>query len=266
MPMVMIRKMRAKKLNRLDSESLIVPGWPAPRNVGCLSTTRLGGVSRGVFSSLNLGCHVGDDPDAVTANREVLKSMIAGKPVWLTQVHGTRVVDAGQFIDTDLSPEADAAFIRRTGGVCAVMTADCLPVLLCDDSGSVVAAVHAGWRGLLAGVLEATVKAMKVPGTQLMAWLGPAIGQNAFEVGDEVRAAFSEISLEAEMAFRAASRGKWWADIYCLARQRLISQGVERVFGGDHCTASEAELFFSYRRDGRTGRMASMIWLNETAS
>ena len=247
----------------LSSPEFIVPDWPAPPGVGCLVTTRRGGVSLGAFSSLNLGTHVGDDPKAVAVNRDIVSRRIGARPVWLNQVHGTRVVDAAGQLINDAVPDADAAYTRQTGPVCTVMTADCLPVLLCDDAGTVVAAAHAGWRGLLAGVLETTVAAMGVPGKNLMAWLGPAIGPHAFEVGDEVRAAFVAAAAESAPAFQSVSGGKWLADIYLLARLRLKGPGIERVFGGNFCTVSEAERFFSYRRDGQTGRMASMIWLNE---
>jgi YfiH family protein len=238
----------------------IVPYWPAPERVASLATTRRGGLGGGVFASLNLGDHVGDDPSVVAANREILRRRIDARPVWLRQVHGARVIDAARA--GPLPPEADAAFTRQAGIACAVLTADCLPVLFCDFEGTVVAAAHAGWRGLLAGVLEATVAAMEVPGGELMAWLGPAIGPRAFEVGGEVRAAFVAAGAEAAAAFRPAGGGKWLADLYRLARLRLAGQGVARVCGGDWCTLSEPERFFSYRRDGRTGRMASLIWLS----
>ncbi len=249
----------------LNSPEFIVPDWPAPPRVGCLATTRQGGVSQGVYSSLNLGDHVGDDPKAVAANRSIVGRSVGAQPVWLKQVHGTRVVDAAEQWWHDLPPEGDAACTRRTGVACTVMTADCLPVLLCDDAGTVVAAAHAGWRGLLAGVLETTVAVMGVPGTSLMAWLGPAIGPQAFEVGEEVRAAFVAAAPEATQAFHGVAGGKWLADIYLLARLRLKGQGVERVFGGNFCTVTEQDRFFSYRRDGQTGRMASMIWLTTGA-
>ena len=242
------------------SAQWIVPDWPAPARVGSLSTTRLGGVSGGAFASLNLGTHVGDDPAAVAANRDAVGRRTGARPVWLNQVHGVRVVDAAE-ADGSHPPEADAAFARRPGVACAVMTADCLPVLFCDDAGTVVAAAHAGWRGLLDGVLEATVAAMGVPGETLMAWLGPAIGPAAFEVGGEVREAFVRRAPQAAAAFRPAPGGKWLADIYLLARQRLAGQGVARVYGGGLCTVSDGERFFSYRRDGQTGRMASLVWL-----
>ncbi|MDR0576454.1 MAG: peptidoglycan editing factor PgeF [Candidatus Accumulibacter sp.] len=238
----------------------IVPGWPAPGRVGSLATTRRGGSGGGAFASLNLGDHVGDEPATVAANREIVHRRIGARPVWLKQVHGARVVDAAQCAGAS-PPEADAAFTRQPGVACAVMTADCLPVLFCDSAGTVVAAAHAGWRGLLAGVLEATVAAMNAPGPELMAWLGPAIGPQAFEVGGEVREAFIDADPAAAAAFRPAHGGKWLADIYLLARQRLAGSGLTRVSGGGLCTASDAERFFSYRRDGQTGRMASLIWL-----
>ncbi len=179
---------RAMTRMTLSNESWIVPDWPAPPQVGCLLTTRLGGVSQGVYASLNLGDHVGDDQAAVARNRVLVTERVT-QPLWLEQVHGTRVVDAAQAIAAALPPQADASFVREPGIACAAMTADCLPVLFCDHSGTVVAAAHAGWRGLLAGVLEATIAAMTVPGRDLMAYLGPAIGPAAFEVGDEVRQA-----------------------------------------------------------------------------
>ncbi|MFB0935820.1 MAG: peptidoglycan editing factor PgeF [Propionivibrio sp.] len=252
-------------MSTLNSREFIIPDWPAPPGVGYLVTTRQGGVSQGKFSSLNLGDHVGDDPKAVAANRSIVGRSAGIQPVWLKQVHGTRVVDAAEQWRHDLPLEADAACTRRTGVACTVMTADCLPVLLCDDAGTVVAAAHAGWRGLLAGVLETTVAAMGVPGTRLMAWLGPAIGPQAFEVGEEVRAAFVAAAPEATQAFHGVAGGKWLADIYLLARLRLKGQGVKRVFGGKFCTVTEQDRFFSYRRDGQTGRMASMIWLTTGA-
>lgn len=261
MPMATARTMTIS--NEQLAGDLIFPDWPAPANVRCVSTTRRGGVSRGAFASLNLGCHVGDDPAAVAVNRDLLTGAVGCRPVWLDQVHGIHVVDAGRCLDAISPPKADAAFARQSGAACAVMTADCLPVLFCDDSGSVVAAAHAGWRGLLAGVLESTIAAMKLPGKRLMAWLGPAIGPRAFAVGEEVRASFVGHDPEAAMAFQAAENDKWLADIYRLARQHLAVQGIERVFGGDCCTVGEPDRFFSYRRDGQTGRMASMIWLKE---
>lgn len=236
----------------------IVPDWPAPPSVRALSTTRKGGCSAGPYASFNLGDHVGDTPEAVTANRSLLSRQIPLAPRWLHQVHGIRCIDA----DTDDdSPEADASYSRAGRRACAIMTADCLPLLFCDESGSVVAAAHAGWRGLAAGVIEATVAAMQVPGARLLAWLGPAIGPQAFEVGDEVRAAFVSDDAHAAAAFVAHGNGKWLADLHALARLRLERLGVERVYGDPSCTYQDSERFFSYRRDGITGRTASLIWL-----
>ena len=245
----------------MSSEDWIVPDWPAPAGVRSLITTRNGGVSHGAFASLNLGDHVGDDPDAVAANRQRVIDATGVNPLWLEQVHGTRVVDVGDFSAGNQAPQADAAFSCKAQSACIVMTADCLPVLFCDQAGSVVAAAHAGWRGLLAGVLEETIAAMRVPGQQILAYFGPAIGAQAFEVGDEVRSAFVAVDINAASAFKPSTQGKWLADIYLLARLRLVGQGIEKIYGGSFCTVSEPERFFSYRRDGQTGRMASMIWL-----
>ncbi len=237
--------------------NFIVPDWPAPANVQVLQTTRQGGCSAAPFDSLNLGSHVGDIPLLVEKNRQSLAELLPSEPIWLEQVHGTRVVQAEQ---TSCHPAADACVARTANAVCAVMTADCLPVLLCDQAGTVVAAAHAGWRGLAAGVIEATVDAMDVAPGQLMAWLGPAIGPSAFEVGMEVRDAFIQHSPVAATAFTPRAE-KYLADMYGLARQRLSALGVHQVFGGQFCTFSDPQRFFSYRRDGRTGRMATMIWL-----
>ncbi len=241
------------------SDAWIVPDWPAPARVRALSTTRAGGVSVAPYDSLNLGTHVGDDPANVAANRAQVRRIVRSEPAWLNQVHGTVVVDAASVAGV---PDADASVSRTPGAVCVVMTADCLPVLLCDRAGSVVGAAHAGWRGLHGGVIEATVAAMQVAPADVIAWLGPAIGPTAFEVGDEVRAAFVAVDAIADAAFKPAGQpGKWLADIYLLARQRLAALGVTAVYGGDCCTVSESRRFFSYRRDGVTGRMASLVWL-----
>lgn len=237
---------------------LIVPEWPAPRRVRALVTTRRGGVSKPPFDSFNLAIHVGDDPAAVARNRELLGAHVPSEPFWLEQVHGVAVTDAGH--DAAL-PLADAAVSSKPGRICVVMTADCLPVLLCDRGGTVVAAAHAGWRGLAGGVLEATVAAMGARAGDIMAYLGPAIGPTAFEVGDEVREAFVADAPAAQRAFRTGRAGKWFADIYGLAHLRLAQAGVEQVFGGGFCTFTDSERFFSFRRDGVTGRMASLIWL-----
>ncbi|MBE5530199.1 hypothetical protein A9J41_08555 [Laribacter hongkongensis] len=238
----------------------LTAGWPAPARVRTLVTTRDGGVSLAPYASLNLGQHVGDDPAAVAENRARLRACLPAEPFWLNQIHGIGVQEACADAP-DVPPDADAGFTRQTGVVCAVMTADCLPVLLTDRSGSVVAAAHAGWRGLCNGIIEATIARMAVPANDILAWLGPAIGPDAFEVGPEVRAAFMAHDPTAASVFAAIPDGKYLADIYLLARQRLNACGVTEVHGGDACTVTERERYFSYRRDGRTGRMASLIWL-----
>lgn len=240
------------------SPDVIAPDWPAPRGVRALQTIRSGGVSLAPYDSLNLGDHVGDDPVAVEANRSRLSAIVPAEPVWLKQVHGVAVADADR---AESGCEADASVSRRAGKACVVMTADCLPVLLCDRAGTVVAAAHAGWRGLAAGVIEATVVAMDRPGDELLAWLGPAIGPDAFEVGDEVRAAFVAQDPQAAAAFVPGAPGKWLADIWLLARQRLAALGIREVWGGGQCTVANRERYFSYRRDGVTGRMGTFIWL-----
>ena len=235
-----------------------VPDWAVPANIRALQTSRNGGTSSAPWATFNLGDHVGDDVAAVAANRALLVSRLPAEPLWLTQVHGIAAVDADQ---RPKIREADAAFARQPGSVCVVMTADCLPVLLCDRQGTIVAAAHAGWRGLAAGVLESTVAAMKVDPGELLVWLGPAIGPRCFEVGDEVRNAFVTDNPVAGLAFVSHEAGKWLCDIYLLARQRLQRMGIMAISGGGECTVTEADRYFSYRRDGVTGRMASLIWL-----
>lgn len=237
--------------------------WPAPPHVRTASTLRTGGVSAVPFDSLNLGDHVGDAPEAVRANRQRVAQalQLPNEPCWLTQVHGTRVIEAGSWATP---PQADACIARSAGQVCVVMTADCLPVLICSRDGDRVAAAHAGWRGLAGGILESTVSSLGLPGSQLMAWLGPAIGPQVFEVGDEVRIAFMAKEAAAAQAFKPSYRaGHWLADLYLLARQELARLGVQAVYGGGLCTCSDEARFFSYRREPRTGRMASLIWLTE---
>lgn len=235
-----------------------MPDWPAPENVRGLQTSRNGGSSATPYASFNLGSHVGDNPLAVSRNRMLLAPLLPSEPVWLNQVHGVAVADAGH---AGCLPEADASVTTHPGAVCVVMTADCLPILLCDESGSVVGAAHAGWRGLCDGVIESTVNAMKVPAPTLMAWLGPAIGPEKFEVGDEVRTAFVAKQPQASAAFAPGAHGKWLADLYLLARMRLHALGVTRIYGGGLCTYSDPDRFYSYRRDGVTGRMGTFIWL-----
>ena len=247
----------------------ILPDWPAPANVRAVMTTRAGGVSRAPFDSFNPASHVGDDPASVAENRRILREGLPAEPLWLNQVHGTRVFEV--FLPLlqrgEVTPEADASLTRQPGQVCAVLTADCLPVLFCDDAGSVVAAAHAGWRGLASGVLEETVESMGVEPGRILVWLGAAIGPDSFEVGPEVRETFVAQHPMAGIAFRPALPGtldeaprKWLADIYMLSRIRLAAIGVERVYGGGDCSLKDSRRFFSYRRDGRTGRMASLIW------
>ncbi|MFO1418012.1 MAG: peptidoglycan editing factor PgeF [Methylotetracoccus sp.] len=235
--------------------SWIEPDWPAPNGVRAASTLRAGGVSNGPYASFNLGGHVGDDAASVDQNRRRLRQLLElpDEPRWLQQVHGTRAIDAD-----DADRTADASVSTRPGVVCAVMTADCLPILLCSGDGQRIGAVHAGWRGLAGGVVASAVDRL---GTrELMAWLGPAIGPSAFEVGDEVRHAFTEQRPALAPAFRTSGNKRWHADIYALARALLAEAGVTACFGGDHCTVSDTGRFFSYRRDGVTGRMATLIW------
>ncbi|MCB1758885.1 MAG: peptidoglycan editing factor PgeF [Gammaproteobacteria bacterium] len=239
----------------------IVPDWPASERVRALITTRHGGHSAAPFDSLNLGDHVGDDPACVRRNRALLRQHgdLPGEPLWLNQVHGCAV--AGCHTEGGVPPEADASTTTQPGRICAVMTADCLPLLICDLGATRVAAIHAGWRGLVNGVIERSLACFSQPGEELMVWLGPAIGPAAFEVGEEVRAAFVAVQPEAAPAFTTARPGHWFADIYQLARLRLQAAGVGYIGGGGYCTHSDSARFFSYRRDGVTGRMASLIWL-----
>jgi YfiH family protein len=225
--------------------------------VRAVSTTRLGGASRGPWQSFNLAHHVGDDRAAVDANRRRLRELLAlpSEPVWLEQVHGTHVAEA---LGSPAGTRADGAVARGPGVVCAVMTADCLPLLLCNDAGSEVAALHVGWRGLADGVIEAGVASMSTPPARLMAWLGPAIGPDAFEVGEEVRA---RLGADGDTARPSTNGGRWLVDLYALARRRLKAAGVTTVRGGGFCTLSDRARFFSYRRDRRCGRMATLVWL-----
>jgi polyphenol oxidase len=235
----------------------IVPDWPAPANVKAFITTRAGGISTGPYARFNLGGRTADDPLAVEANRQRLRATLPGEPKWLRQVHGADVVDADTLADI---PDADAAVARAPGTVCAVLVADCIPVLLADRAGSAVAVAHAGWRGLARGVLERTVERLARPPAELLAYLGPGIGPGAFEVGADVRDAFLATDAGAEAAFAPRSPGKWMADLFLLARQRLARCGVGHVYGGEWCTHSDPRRFYSYRRDGATGRMAALIW------
>jgi len=239
----------------------IVPGWPVAGRVRALCTTRHGGVSDGQYASFNVGVAVGDDPARVADNRARLRSLLPAEPLWLKQVHGTRVIDAAHIHP---GVEADACITRTPGAVLAIQAADCMPVLLTDRNGSVVSAAHAGWRGLSAGVIENAVEAMNVAPADVVAWLGPAISGAAYEVGQDVHDAFTAQDPAAATAFVARgneSRGKYLVDLYALARQRLARLGVASVHGGGYCTYGEAERFYSYRREGVTGRMVALIWL-----
>jgi polyphenol oxidase len=271
--------------------TFLIPDWPAPPTVRALQTTRSGGNSSAPYHSLNLGTHVGDAPLVVARNRNALNTLLPSEPVWLEQVHGTSVANADA---ANCRKIADACIATQRGAVCVVMTADCLPILLCDTQGTVVAAVHAGWRGLAAGVIEATVSAMQTTthenlsrknlarenaaqSLQLMAWLGPAISQTAFQVGAEVREIFVAQNPDATAAFtpspqrregwgegasgKHSATQKFHADLYALARLRLQALGITQIYGGNRCTYRESDTFFSYRRDGVTGRMATFIWL-----
>jgi YfiH family protein len=239
--------------------SWIVPDWPAPARVRAFVTTRAGGVSEGEYGSLNLGMHSGDDPARVAANRRAVQSHLPGMPAWLSQVHGTAVanLDAG-----GAAPVADSAATSRPGTVAVVLTADCLPVFLCREDGSRVAVAHAGWRGLAAGVLENAVAAVDDDASRVLAWLGPAIGPTAFEIGPEVREAFVRVDEAAASAFAPHRGDRFLADLYALARQRLARAGVEGVFGGGFCTYTESDRFFSYRRVKESGRLGAFIWID----
>jgi YfiH family protein len=250
------------------SASWIEPDWPAPKGVRAVSTLRSGGASAAPYASLNLGDHVGDAAAAVAENRRRLaaQAQLPAEPAWLNQIHGISVADLDAAGEAGPMGSADAAFSRQPGRVCAILTADCLPVLLTTDTWGLVAAAHAGWRGLAAGVIEATVQALRVPPARLMAWLGPAIGPRHFEVGAEVREALLVGDPRAVMAFAANERGRYMADLSALARRRLAALGVARIYGGRECTFSAADRYFSHRRDGTTGRQATLIWLETAAA
>jgi YfiH family protein len=262
---------QGSQFQTINGLRVLVPNWPALPQIGAFCTTRAGGISKAPFDSLNLGRYVNDDPLAVSENRARVRALLSAEPVWLKQVHGTRVWDA------DLTPteeiiEADAAVTTKTNRVLTVMAADCLPVLISDPEGKVIGTAHAGWRGLLGGVLENAVDAMQAKTGlgnvgQYLAWLGPAIGPRAFEVGEEVRVAFEAYGKEhclpvAAEAFMAidGKPGKYWANLYQLARQRLQNKGLTHIYGGEFCTVRDQANFFSHRRDGLSGRFAAFIW------
>lgn len=254
-------------MQKVDTKPLefIQPNWPAPANVKALQTMRSGGVSQAPYNSLNLGAHVNDDAIAVAKNRQLLNPYLPSEPVWVNQVHGVEVIDAAM---SHCLQNADASYTTKPNVVCVTMTADCLPVLLCDKSGMVVAAVHAGWKGLCDGVIEAAIQKMQVSASEVLVWLGPAIGPDAFEVGDDVRDQFIAKDNQAALAFKALG-SKWLCNMYLIATQRLNQLGVTQIYGAgvnEHfCTYSDEVRFFSFRRNNTTGRMASLIWLESTS-
>ena len=250
-----------------DKLNFITPNWPAPANVHALQTNRDGGTSLAPYDSFNLGGHVGDKPIHLAHNRQLLSQHLPSEPFWLNQVHGVNVLNLDEIVavNTDCLPDADASYTSRKNVVCVTMTADCLPILLCDQAGTAVASIHAGWRNLCDGVIEATVAKMPAKSADLMAWFGPAIGSNAFEVGFEVREQFMAKDAKSERAFKPHGKNqeqeKWLVDIYKIATQRLNNCGITQIYGGGECTFTDEKRFFSFRRDGVTGRMASLIWL-----
>ncbi len=253
--------------HEIEPVRLIQPQWPAPANVHAFSTTRGGGYSLGAWAGLNLADNCGDNSAHVQKNRHLLRQVttLPGDPVWLRQIHGTTVINAaGESADPGTEPpQADASFSTRPGIVCGILTADCLPVLFCEHHGRKVAAAHAGWRGLAVGVLEQTVLAMQVPAANLLAWLGPAIGPLAYEVGDDVRDNFIAADSRAEAAFSVSVNGRWMADLQALAAARLRHLGISNIHASNSCTYQNPEDFYSYRRDGTCGRMASCIWFQD---
>jgi len=238
----------------------LVPDWPAPARVRAFVTTRAGGVSTGAYASMNLGSRSGDDAANVARNRLIVRSQVPAMPRWMAQVHGAQVANLDRLAEDEV-PSADAATASLPGRVGVVLTADCMPLFLCDERGQRVGVAHAGWRGMAAGVIENTVRALGAQPAKLMAWMGPTIGPAAFEVGPEVREAFVAIDPGAAGAFVRHGPGKYMADLYVLARLRLQRAGVARVFGGGFCTYREADRFFSYRREQKSGRMGAFIWM-----
>lgn len=245
----------------------LAPNWPAPKNIKAYTTLRFGGNSKAPYESFNLHDRGEDNPHDVALNRQQLCNELGldNKLVWLSQVHGTTVIatDKGSYKTT---PEADAAFSSTPNIPCAVLTADCLPILLCNNMGTQVAAIHAGWRGLHAGIIEETAKHLMQPMSNWMAWLGPAISSSCFEVGEDVYTYFVDKNPENKIAFQPKTSGKWMADLYLLARLQLVNLGITNIYGGQYCTYTDSEKFYSFRRSqGKTGRMASLIWIDHTA-
>lgn len=253
-------KKTASNLESRKKPDVLWADWPAPKNIKAMTTTRVGGVSLGPYSSLNLADHVDDKLEHVTHNRQIIsQSLNIQEPVWLKQVHGIQVADAATALH---HAEADAIFSNQKNQVCAVLTADCLPLLFCNQIASKVAAAHAGWRGLAEGVIEQTVEALQESPDDIMVWLGPAIGARCFEVGQDVYDTFVSQTTEAALAFTKTDAEHYLADIYQLARLRLKNLGIEKVYGGGLCTYSDEERFYSFRKNKITGRMASMIWIS----
>lgn len=257
-------------------ENYLLADWPAPRGIHALVTTRIGGVSKSPYETFNLAQHVGDDASLVQQNRQRLQSILEAyssksieEPVWISQVHGTEVLNLDLISNSAAKQnnvEADAVYSSVAAQPCLVQTADCLPVLFCDDSGQEIAAAHAGWRGLAAGILEDTLARFSASPSKILAWMGPAIGPERFEVGIDVYESFVAANQSYAAAFQPVSgseQQKWLADLYKLARWQLEKLGITRIYGGDFCTYQQSELFYSYRRDGATGRMASVIWRSE---
>jgi polyphenol oxidase len=242
------------------ADQWIHPDWPASVPIHACTTTRQGGASTPPYEGLNLANRVGDSVENVRANRQWLVEHLSlpSQPYWLKQVHGNRVIDPAE---PSIDPYADGVCTSAKGTVCAVLTADCLPVLLCDRAGTRVAALHCGWRGLVRGLLQAGLDQLQRPPEEILAWLGPAIGAQAYEVGEEVYSAFSACDPPLAQAFTPSRSGRWLLDLYGIARRLLKGYGVDAIYGGQHCTYRESQLFFSHRRDGTTGRMASLIWI-----
>jgi len=240
--------------------NFFIPNWPAPSHIKSMQTLRAGGKSEGKYKSFNLATHVNDEISSINSNRELLDQFLPSSPHWLNQTHSIDVIEL-----PSPSLNGDASYTKEKNTVCVVQTADCLPLLVTNKKGTIVAAIHAGWRGLLNGVIENTIHKMNMSPNELLVWLGPAIRQKHFEVGADVKNSFCEKDQEAEKAFCAISDQKWLADIYYLAKMRLKSSGVTETYGGsvtdDYCTFANEADYFSYRRDGTTGRMASLIWI-----
>lgn len=243
-------------------KNYIIPNWSAPKNIHAYTTTRLGGISQPPYNSFNLSTNVGDDLNTVLANRRKLRQdlNLPNEPCWLNQAHTKNVVVADNHASY---PNADASYTTTPNIVCVELTADCLPILLCSKKGDLVAVIHAGWKGIVNGVIEATIHALPINPAELIAWLGPAIGPNSFAVGEDVREQFINFDAKAQNAFRPIANHKWLFDIYFLGKQRLNNCGIFTIYGGEFCTYSAPEKFFSFRRSAKTGRMASLIWKTE---